>query len=769
MKLRTWIITLLTCAGACLCGRAQGAGGLAVGGYNNNSGAAIAVNKVVVRTTGASATVKYIDTTTSANDETVVGVTRTAINNGATGYIVIAGQATIATSNAVAQGNCIYTTTTAGDCDDTGASATPGEGCFGFAITGKSAGAGTFEAMIYPGVLNELVSAIDLQFAFANGEEITGADGTPYFKVGDGADGVAIAAISSVPTIATFGASDLVIAPDGEDVTVKKTLTVTDGTDGLKISVDATNMKIETTGTSVLVIAPDGGDTDITGTCDISGAATVGGTLGVTGLLTLTDNIRINGGIIQNEDGETTITMEADQDVVLAAALAVTGGVTVGGTIFRSGNMVVDASGFSHLRAGTAQAMYFDAGENFRWRDVDGELAARMTLASDTGDLTVIGDGIFQGDDISSEGAALKLNDDAAQGVTLFGSATEGETPAFSISGYKTGDDNITTLTFAADTVTDDTFAISGTNLARLLFNVEAQLAEDTYFLFGIGTPNFGIKRNDTTDIFVFDTLAEASADPDYGMWTFAADIDNTGMTADQEVFEIGKGDVDDSGGNWVELFAVDEDGDLDIAGDIIAPTQIGDGTNETAFAADGFAIAAGTARWVHHLTVAGRIGALGPSAPTLTTYGIRRLYAFSDGENIYVEWILPADYVAGTDLKLGVQYAVEETQTDNAKTVIWNYWWEITSPNVGDVIGGGGTADVIPTDTANASNGVALKHYESEYDIISGTGLTYEDSIGILLERDDAGADTVVGDVILIGVDIKYISDRHGEDNALW
>jgi len=67
-------------------------------------------------------------------------------------------------------------------------------------------------------------------------------------------------------------------------------------------------------------------------------------------------------------------------------------------------------------------------------------------------------------------------------------------------------------------------------------------------------------------------TLLGASNTVDDAMYVIAADADNDAsddMTANQEIFEIGKGGGDDSEANFVELFAVDEDGDVTIAGSL--------------------------------------------------------------------------------------------------------------------------------------------------------------------------------------------------------
>ena len=81
-------------------------------------------------------------------------------------------------------------------------------------------------------------------------------------------------------------------------------------------------------------------------------------------------------------------------------------------------------------------------------------------------------------------------------------------------------------------------------------------------------------------DTLTFKTAKSSSTGIDNGMFTIAVDTGNAGMTANQEVFEIGKGANDDGDANFTELFAVDEDGDVSITGNLTTATAIiGSGT----------------------------------------------------------------------------------------------------------------------------------------------------------------------------------------------
>jgi hypothetical protein len=63
------------------------------------------------------------------------------------------------------------------------------------------------------------------------------------------------------------------------------------------------------------------------------------------------------------------------------------------------------------------------------------------------------------------------------------------------------------------------------------------------------------------------------SSSTEEALYTIGVDNGNTGMVSNQEVFEVGKGSNSDAYANWVELFAVDEDGDVSAAATITSGT----------------------------------------------------------------------------------------------------------------------------------------------------------------------------------------------------
>lgn len=86
-------------------------------------------------------------------------------------------------------------------------------------------------------------------------------------------------------------------------------------------------------------------------------------------------------------------------------------------------------------------------------------------------------------------------------------------------------------------------------------------------------TGEYSFTHRSSADVWTFETRnTESPTSIDNALYTFTADADQDGvdnMTADQEIFEIGKGSsFESAGGGWNELFAIDEDGDVTAAGD---------------------------------------------------------------------------------------------------------------------------------------------------------------------------------------------------------
>jgi hypothetical protein len=113
-------------------------------------------------------------------------------------------------------------------------------------------------------------------------------------------------------------------------------------------------------------------------------------------------------------------------------------------------------------------------------------------------------------------------------------------------------------VTWASGVANVDVFDITGASTVADNITVRFGGAATDYFM------EFAEGDEDTLSIYTTDT---ASTGTDNGMITIAVDTGNAGCTANQEVFEIGRGGQDDGDTNFVELFSVDEDGDVYYAG----------------------------------------------------------------------------------------------------------------------------------------------------------------------------------------------------------
>jgi hypothetical protein len=100
-----------------------------------------------------------------------------------------------------------------------------------------------------------------------------------------------------------------------------------------------------------------------------------------------------------------------------------------------------------------------------------------------------------------------------------------------------------------------------------------------------------------------FYTTDVNSSNIENAMYAFSIDSGNAGALANQEVFEIGKGANCDAYANWVELFAVDEDGDVSIAGDLAVTGGI---TSATFYQANIAAAASGATNLTINAGLAG-------------------------------------------------------------------------------------------------------------------------------------------------------------------
>jgi len=112
------------------------------------------------------------------------------------------------------------------------------------------------------------------------------------------------------------------------------------------------------------------------------------------------------------------------------------------------------------------------------------------------------------------------------------------------------------------------------------------------------------IHRADSTGIVNY-TAATGSGSAVDGMYSFGIDENNSGATANQVIFTVGKGDQSPSSGNWVDVFAVDEDGDILTIDNSAGNIYVADGTDFSSVALSGDVTVDGTGA----VTVATTVG----------------------------------------------------------------------------------------------------------------------------------------------------------------
>lgn len=119
--------------------------------------------------------------------------------------------------------------------------------------------------------------------------------------------------------------------------------------------------------------------------------------------------------------------------------------------------------------------------------------------------------------------------------------------------------------------------------------------------------------------------------------------------------------------------------------------------------------------------------------------------------ESRHLAFVVPENWMSGTDLIVNVHYANISAQT-GVKNVITKLTYLAIAPE--EVASGSGTA---LTDTVTLSSGVAANTLHTSGDFtIPATALTLRDTVFLKLER-DAATDTCTGDVGYQNIIIEY------------
>jgi len=218
---------------------------------------------------------------------------------------------------------------------------------------------------------------------------------------------------------------------------------------------------------------------------------------------------------------------------------------------------------------------------------------------------------------------------------------------------------------------------------------------------------------------------------------------------------------VDDATGNGVFL------GDLTLTGgNLFGPIDIGDDTNDTVFAADGFVTMTGTARSV----MAIKFGVQNlkiPAAnnPGETAIGVTPVLQFDAAadEQVYASLEVPYDWDDGTDMQVYFHWAPVDA---NAGTVTWGVEYKFTAAENDEILTGGTTTTIVTDDTQTRQD----EHLTTAIIALAGSGIVHGEVLHMRIFRDadasEGGADDdYASDASLFAIDVEYVRDSHGED----
>ncbi len=276
-------------------------------------------------------------------------------------------------------------------------------------------------------------------------------------------------------------------------------------------------------------------------------------------------------------------------------------------------NAADDVDDFTIRTVGNEGDLLLTSGDSLELDSVD-----KLSINSSAGTIGIGDDNVSQGINIGTDGArtiqvgsnnaTVWLESDAgemlvdAAGIDIdltetidIDGGTPGANNAIDIH-FTLGDDNTDNsvaaielaLTSAATNDTDVLYGFNAGNLSSaqagitetalnigtgwdngiVLGSGNIQLNDGIPLIFG--TDSDYLTRYNATDLLLSNvTAGTVSANIGRAMFVYGADSTNLGMAANQQVFEIGRGASTPSSGNWVELFAVDEDGDVEVLGDV--------------------------------------------------------------------------------------------------------------------------------------------------------------------------------------------------------
>ncbi len=202
------------------------------------------------------------------------------------------------------------------------------------------------------------------------------------------------------------------------------------------------------------------------------------------------------------------------------------------------------------------------------------------------------------------------------------------------------------------------------------------------------------------------------------------------------------------------------------IGGPTTGANTFGDGgvTNYAAIAADGEITLFGTARVIKHIEFDNADFGKGATVPAQVILGSFNGWEYDISDDSHLNFILPHDYAAGTDIEVHVRWYCGEDRVTNSGEVQWRCAWAALPSDSSETIDSpthSGTNDTADIDIPTSANVLT----ESVLVIIPGTDLMHDDSIGLDIERValTAGSNPTQKPTI-INVHIEYLSDKLGD-----
>jgi hypothetical protein len=211
----------------------------------------------------------------------------------------------------------------------------------------------------------------------------------------------------------------------------------------------------------------------------------------------------------------------------------------------------------------------------------------------------------------------------------------------------------------------------------------------------------------------------------------------------------------------------LDIDGDLTVTGgNILSAVDIGNDTDDSSFAADGFLTFVGTARYTKHIVLSpANLAHPSSNPPDAVVVGNALVEAFdaATDQQLYATLELPREYNDGTDLKLHYHWSPSDA---NAGTVTWGVEWVMVETEANELLTKGTTTQIVLDDTQTLQDELL----ETGEITLDGTGMNAGDVVLLRLFRDADGSeggadDDYASDSYLVLASVSLICDKVGED----